>query len=90
MTPDADAPEQTNKIPAETSAATAATESPSSTAPPADAGRVYVDGATPGGWHTGVGGGIYFKPIAQPYMLRAGAGFSDDGTKIYVVLGLPY
>jgi len=56
----------------------------------ADAGRVYVDGATPGGWHTGVGGGIYFKPIAQPYMLRAGAGVSDERTKIYILLGLPY
>ena len=56
----------------------------------ADAGRVYVDGATPGGWHTGVGGGIYFKPIAQPYMLRAGAGVSDEATKIYILLGLPY
>ena len=56
----------------------------------ADAGRVYVDGATPGGWHTGVGGGIYFKPIAQPYMLRAGAGVSDETTKIYILVGLPY
>lgn len=55
-----------------------------------DAGRVYVDGASPGGWHTGVGGGIYFKPIAQPYMLRAGAGVSDETTKIYILLGLPY
>ncbi len=56
----------------------------------ADAGRVYLDGATPGGWHTSVGGGIWFKPIAQPYMLRAGAGHSDEGTKVYVLLGLPY
>ena len=56
----------------------------------ADAGRVYVDGASPGGWHTGVGGGIYFKPIAQPYLLRVGAGVSDETTKIYILLGLPY
>ena len=56
----------------------------------ADAGRVYLDGASPGGWHTSVGGGIWFKPIAQPYMLRAGAGVSDEGTKIYILLGLPY
>ena len=34
----------------------------------ADAGRVYLDGASPGGWHTSVGGGIWFKPIAQSYM----------------------
>ena len=25
----------------------------------ADAGRVYVDGESPGGWHTGVGGGLW-------------------------------
>ena len=56
----------------------------------ADAGRVYLDGASPGGWHTSVGGGIWFKPIAQSYMLRAGAGVSDEGTKIYILLGLPY
>ena len=56
----------------------------------ADAGRVYVGGASPGGWHTGVGGGIYFKPIAQPYLLRASAGVSDERTKIYILLGLPY
>ena len=56
----------------------------------ADVGRVYVDGASPGGWHTSIGGGIWFKPIAQPYMLSAGAGVSDDGTRIYISLGLPY
>ena len=56
----------------------------------ADAGRVYLDGASPGGWHTSVGGGIWFKPIAQSYMLSAGAGVSDEGTKIYILLGLPY
>lgn len=25
----------------------------------ADAGRVYMDGASPGGWHTGMGGGLW-------------------------------
>ncbi len=37
MTPDADAPEQSDQTPAETPATIAATESPSSTAPPAEA-----------------------------------------------------
>ena len=55
----------------------------------ADAGRVYLDGAPPGGWHTSVGGGIWLIPITQPYMLRAGFGVSDEGTKIYVATGLP-
>ena len=55
----------------------------------ADAGRVYVDGASPGGWHTGVGGGIWLTPITQQYMLRAGFGVSDEATKIYIATGLP-
>jgi len=34
----------------------------------ADAGRVYMDGASPGGWHTGAGGGVWIgvlKPSAS-------------------------
>ena len=57
----------------------------------ADAGCVYLDGASPGGWHTSLGGGIWLSPIGQPYMLRAGFGVSDDeGTKIYIETGLPF
>ena len=55
----------------------------------ADAGRVYLDGVSDGGWHTGLGGGIWLTPITQQYMLRAGFGVSDEGTKIYVATGLP-
>ena len=28
-----------------------------------DAGRVYMDGASPGGWHTGMGGGFWLGTI---------------------------
>ena len=57
----------------------------------ADAGRVYLNGASPGGWHTSLGGGIWLTPIGQPYMLRAGFGVSDDeGTRIYIETGLPF
>jgi hypothetical protein len=56
----------------------------------ADVGRVYLEGQSPGGWRTSVGGGIWLKPVAQPYILRWGAGVSDEATKIYVALGLPY
>ena len=55
----------------------------------ADAGRVYLDGDSPGGWHTSVGGGIWLTPITQPYMLRAGFAASDEATKIYIETGLP-
>ena len=55
----------------------------------ADAGRVYWGGVSTGGWHTGFGGGIWLTPITQQYMLRAGFGVNDEGTKIYVATGLP-
>jgi hypothetical protein len=55
-----------------------------------DAGRVFVDGASPGGWHTGVGGGLFIQPVQQPYVFRLGGGTSPEGTKVYASLGLPY
>ena len=55
-----------------------------------DAGRVSLEGASPGGWHTGVGGGLWVQPIGQPYMVRWGFGTSVETTKVYLTLGLPY
>lgn len=54
------------------------------------AGRVYVDGASPGGWHTSAGGGIWFTPLGQSNTLKAGLGVSEEATKFFVSLGLPY
>jgi len=56
----------------------------------ADAGRVYVDGSSPGGWHTSLGGGLWFQPVRQLYIVRARIGISDESTKLFVMLGLPY
>jgi hypothetical protein len=56
----------------------------------ADAGRVYLDGASPGGWHTTVGGGVWLRPVLQPYIVRAGVGRGAEATKLFVTLGLPY
>lgn len=55
-----------------------------------DTGRVWVDEASPGGWHTGVGGGLYLQPVGQPYLARLGAAGSRESTKLFVTLGLPY
>jgi hypothetical protein len=55
-----------------------------------DVGRVYLDGASPGGWHGSLGGGIWLQPVGQAYMLRWGVGVSDESTKVYLALGLPY
>jgi len=56
----------------------------------AEAGRVFVDGESPGGWHSSVGGGVWFKPFGQPNTLRLGAGRSDEGVRFYGSLGLPW
>jgi hypothetical protein len=56
----------------------------------ADAGRVWVDNESPGSWHSGLGGGVYLQPVAQPYLVRFGAANSEEATKIFIALGLPY
>jgi hypothetical protein len=53
-------------------------------------GRVYLDGESPGGWHTDTGGGIYFQPVMQPNILRLGLGKGKEVTKVFLTLGLPY
>ncbi|HUH13263.1 MAG TPA: BamA/TamA family outer membrane protein, partial [Longimicrobiales bacterium] len=53
----------------------------------ADAGRVWVDGASPGGWHTGFGGGAWFAFLGRA--LSAAYVSGEDG-RAYVWLGLPY
>jgi hypothetical protein len=56
----------------------------------ADTGRVWLNNSSPGGWHSGVGGGVYLQPVQQPYLVRFGAGTSEEATKIFIALGLPY
>ncbi len=55
-----------------------------------DAGRVYIDEESPGGWHTSAGGGLWLRPVRQPYIFRAGVGFSEEATKLFVMLSLTY
>lgn len=55
-----------------------------------DAGRVFVDSESPGGWHTTRGGGVFLQPVAQPFLFRLGVGASDESTRLYASFGLPY
>lgn len=55
-----------------------------------DAGRVFLEGASPGGWHGSLGGGLWLKPFGQPNTLRLGAGRSEEGVRFYGSLGLPW
>lgn len=56
----------------------------------AEAGRVFLHGASPGGWHGSWGGGLWLKPFGQPNTLRVGVGRSVEGTRFYGGLGLPW
>ncbi|MEQ9568729.1 MAG: hypothetical protein RLN75_00950 [Longimicrobiales bacterium] len=55
-----------------------------------DEGRVWSDGRSPGGWHLGAGGGVYIQPMRSPYMLKGGVGVSEEATKVFVGVELPY
>ncbi|HEX5726455.1 MAG TPA: BamA/TamA family outer membrane protein [Longimicrobiaceae bacterium] len=53
----------------------------------ADAGRVYVDGESPGGWHTALGGGLFFRSLGRT--VSAGYAYGERGT-FYFWLGAPF
>jgi hypothetical protein len=46
----------------------------------ADAGRVYVDGESPGGWHSGAGGGIWIAFLDRSNAVSLGFTSSKEGT----------
>jgi hypothetical protein len=52
----------------------------------ADVGRVYLDGDSPGGWHTGYGGGIWFSTLGNTLSLSYVEG---EMGRMYLRLGMP-
>lgn len=52
-----------------------------------DAGRVYVDGDSPGGWHTSHGAGLWFETLGQALTFTWARGEED---RFYVGLGMPF
>jgi hypothetical protein len=56
----------------------------------ADIGRVYVDGDSPGGWHTGVGGGLWAAFLARANAASIGITFSDEGETVYAGAGFSF
>ena len=45
-------------------------------------GRVYLDGNSPGGWHSGEGGGIWLGLLNSPNGFSLGVASSSEGTMI--------
>lgn len=56
----------------------------------ADAGRVWVDGVSPGDWHTDTGAGIWFAPVRRDFTISIGAGFSKEATQVIAGLGFAF
>jgi hypothetical protein len=52
-----------------------------------DAGRVWVDGESPGGWHTSLGGGFWFETVGRALSV---AFASAERDRVYVSFGLPF
>jgi hypothetical protein len=52
-----------------------------------DAGRAWVDGHSPGGWHRGYGGGLWFETFGNVLSAAFARGERD---RVYLWLGLPY
>jgi hypothetical protein len=52
-----------------------------------DAGRVWVNGESPGGWHSGYGGGLWFDAFERAISVAYATG---ERGRFYVWLGLPF
>jgi len=55
----------------------------------ADAGRVWYQGTSPGGWHTAYGGGLFFALIDNRYAVSAAYAQGETG-RIHLQLGMPF
>ncbi|MDO7847343.1 hypothetical protein Q5H92_13320 [Hymenobacter sp. M29] len=52
-----------------------------------DQGRVYYEGASPGGWHSGYGGGFYIAPVVETLAFAVSYQKSAESTLIQFGLG---
>ena len=50
----------------------------------ADAGRVYLDGASPGGWHSAVGGGVWVSALHRSLLASLSVARSAERTGFYL------
>lgn len=54
----------------------------------ADAGRVWYQNESEGGWHAGYGGGVWFETLGQVASLSYAKG--EDEGRFYIKLGAPF
>jgi hemolysin activation/secretion protein len=53
----------------------------------ADAGRVWIDGESPGKWHTGIGAGVWITALGQTFSAAFAHG---EGNRFYLNKGLSF
>ncbi|HKP74270.1 MAG TPA: BamA/TamA family outer membrane protein [Longimicrobiaceae bacterium] len=53
----------------------------------ADAGRVYLGGESPGGWHTSTGGGLSFRTLGRSFTAAYAKG---ERGMFYATVGMPF
>ncbi|WP_456425491.1 BamA/TamA family outer membrane protein [Rhodocaloribacter sp.] len=56
----------------------------------ADAGRVYLDGASPGGWHTAVGGGVWLSFLNRANTFSLGVATNEERTALFARAGFDF
>lgn len=56
----------------------------------ADAGRVYVEGLSPGGWHTDGGGGVWLAPLRRAYTVSFAVARGAEQTAFYLRTGFHF
>lgn len=57
-----------------------------------DAGRVFVDGDSPGGWHTATGGGVWFRFMIREATFASSLTYArgDEAGRVYLDIGAPF
>lgn len=55
-----------------------------------DAGRVYLGGQSPGGWHTAAGGGVWIAPQSRAHTVSLTVARSREYTAFYVTSGFAF
>ena len=53
----------------------------------ADAGRVWFDGESPGGWHSGFGGGVWVSSLGQTFSIAFAHG---EQNRVYFQRGMSF
>jgi Omp85 superfamily domain len=56
----------------------------------ADTGRVWLDGDSPGSWHTSVGGGLWFAYLRRDHTVSIALARSEEKTGFYLSMGFTF